>query len=123
MRASPRPWPTNGGGAVSKRTEVEDRLEAQLLEAGLVGFEREYQAIEGRRFKWDFAYVKDRLLIEVQGAVWVKGGHSTGVGITRDCEKVSLASVNKWFTIPVTTDHVKSGKALEWIKQFLTLNA
>ena len=111
------------GGAVSKRTEVEDRLEAQLIEAGLVGFEREYQAIEGRRFKWDFAFVKDRLLIEVQGGVWIMGGHSTGVGITRDCEKFSLASVNKWFTIPVTTDHVKSGKALEWIKQFLTPNA
>ena len=108
---------------MSKRTEVEDRLEAQLLEAGLVGFEREYQAIEGRRFKWDFAFVKDRLLVEVQGAVWVKGGHSTGVGITRDCEKFSIASVNKWFTIPVTTDHVKNGKALEWIKQFLTPNA
>ena len=71
----------------------------------------------------DFAFVEDRLLIEVQGAVWVKGGHSTGVGITRDCEKFSIASANKWFTIPVTTDHVKNGKALEWIKQFLTPNA
>ena len=106
-----------------KRTEVEDLLESQMQEAGLVGFVREYQAIEGRRFKWDFAFVEDRLLIEVQGAVWVKGGHSTGVGITRDCEKFSIASANKWFTIPVTTDHVKNGKALEWIKQFLTPNA
>ena len=106
-----------------KRTEVEDLLESQMQEAGLAGFVREYQAIEGRRFKWDFAFVEDRLLIEVQGAVWVKGGHSTGVGITRDCEKFSIASANKWFTIPVTTDHVKNGKALEWIKQFLTPNA
>ena len=106
-----------------KRTEVEDLLESQMQEAGLVGFVREYQAIEGRRFKWDFAFVKDRLLVEVQGAVWVKGGHSTGVGITRDCEKFSIAAVNKWFTIPVPTDHVKTGKALEWIKQFLTPNA
>ena len=106
-----------------KRTEVEDLLESQMQEAGLSGFVREYQAIEGRRFKWDFAFVEDRLLIEVQGAVWVKGGHSTGVGITRDCEKFSIASANKWFTIPVTTDHVKNGKALEWIKQFLTPNA
>ena len=106
-----------------KRTEVEDLLESQMQEAGLSGFVREYQAIEGRRFRWDFAFVKDRLLIEVQGGVWVKGGHSTGVGITRDNEKFSLASVNKWFTIPVTTDHVKSGQALEWIKQFLTPNA
>ena len=35
-----------------KRTEVEDLLESQMQEAGLSGFVREYQAIEGRRFKW-----------------------------------------------------------------------
>ena len=52
-------------------------------------------------------------------AIWVRGGHSTGTGITRDCEKLNLATLAGWRTLQVTKDHVKSGQALAWIQEAL----
>ena len=106
---------------MSKRTELEDELERQLILAR-IPYEREYKAIEGRRFRWDFAFPSLRLLAEVQGGIWIKGGHSTGTGITRDCEKLNLATTNNWYCMSFTGDMVKSGQALGWIQEFIDAN-
>lgn len=57
------------------------------------------------------------VLIEVQGGIWVKGGHSTGTGITRDAEKNNLAVLAGYRTLIVTSEHIKSGQALKWIQE------
>ena len=98
-------------------SKVEDDLEQQFLASDLPGFVREYKAIKGRRFKWDFAFLEQRLLIEVQGGVFMRrGGHTSGVGVTRDCEKHNLAYLAGWGDLLVTTQMVKDGRALEWTK-------
>lgn len=97
-----------------KRTEVEDLLAFQM-KACNVRFAREFKPWADRRFRFDFRVADQRILIEVQGAVWVKGGHSTGRGITRDAEKLSLAAADGWRVIVATTDQVKSGVAIQWI--------
>ena len=104
-------------------SKAEDMLELHL-KAEKINYEREFKAIPGRDFRfdfWCFKLVEDDLLIEVQGGVWLKGksGHSSGTGITRDCEKLSLAAVNGYRVIVVTPAQIKSGKAIEWIKAAL----
>lgn len=107
-------------------SKAEDMLAMHLM-ADSIGYSREVQAIPGRNFKFDFqcyGYIKTHkvpLLVEVQGGVWLKGksGHSSGTGITRDCEKLSLAAVNGYRVIVVTPAQIKSGKAIEWIKAAL----
>lgn len=95
-------------------------LEGQLVEAGLAGFEREYEFMAGRKFRSDLAYVAARLLVEVDGATWVSGtGHTSGRGKTRDCEKDAEAAILGWHVIRVTTDMVESGAALSYIRRFL----
>lgn len=90
---------------------------ALMLRIEGIPFEREFEAIPGRKFRWDF-HVKPDLLIEVQGGVWNfrKSGHSSGVGITRDAEKSSLAAAHGYRQITATTEQVKSGQAMEWIR-------
>lgn len=100
-------------------SHLEIMLDDQMCLADLPPWETEFKAIEDRRFRWDRAWPGNRVLVEVQGAVWVKGGHSTGAGITRDAEKNNLAILAGWKPLIVTADHIKSGKALEWIKQAL----
>lgn len=82
---------------------------------------REFAAIPGRRYRYDFGWPDPpyKLLCEVQGGVFIKGAHSTGVGITRDAEKASLAAVNGYRLIVVTPAHIKSGLALKWIREAL----
>lgn len=99
---------------------LELELRGQLLIFGLTkGIEFEFAAVPGRRFRWDIAFKEKRLLIEVNGGIWHKGGHSTGKGITRDCEKNNLAVLLGYRCLAVTADHIKSGQALKWILEAL----
>ena len=109
----------------TKRTEIEDGLALQLDLAG-IQYIREYKAIPGRKFKWDFCFPSDcwmmglpssSILLEVQGGIWVQGGHSTGTGIERDMEKLNLATVNGFRVLQVGKKHVKNGEALRWVQE------
>jgi hypothetical protein len=102
------------------RDELERALLAQIKMAGLPIPTREYKAIPNRRFRWDMAWIEPRILLEVQGAIWVKGGHSTGRGITRDCEKLNLASMAGWHCFAVTSDMIKDGTALRLVQEATT---
>ena len=97
---------------------LEDGFAAQMALAGLRGFQREFKAIPGRKFKWDFVFPNVRLLIEVQGGTWGKGAHSTGTGIARDTEKLNLATLNGWRVLQFTSDQIRQGKALRWVQAF-----
>jgi very-short-patch-repair endonuclease len=98
-------------------------LELELLQqirwAGLPEPEREYRACHPRRYRWDMAYPKINLLIEVQGGIWRKSAHSTGVGISRDYEKNNIAVANGWRVLYFSAGMVHSGKALELIEKEL----
>ena len=100
---------------------LEDLFAFQLDSAGLTGYIREYQAIPGRKFRFDFAFIQPehRLLIEINGGTYSKGGHSTGTGINRDYEKGNLAVLNGWRVLSFDTKMVKSGAALEVVEKFL----
>ena len=109
-------------------SKAEEML-AMHLRAEKMPFGREFQAIPDRKYRFDFLIEKkplvsgpkDAVLVEVQGGVWLKGksGHSSGTGITRDCEKLSMAAVHGYRCIVVTPAQIKSGQAINWIKQAL----
>lgn len=96
-------------------SELEDTLAFQLR-ALSIPFASQVMAIQGRKFVWDFKV--DDILIEIQGGVYMtKGGHNTGNGITRDCEKANLATLHGYRTLFFTADMVKSGQAVNMIEK------
>ena len=80
---------------------------------------REFRAVPGRRFRFDFLIDGTDLLIEVEGGTFVAGGgrHNRGAGFRDDCVKASLAAVHGWRLMRVHGDHVESGEAVKWIQQ------
>jgi hypothetical protein len=42
--------------------------------------EAEYQFLEGRKFRFDFAHPESKTAIEINGGRWFKSGHSSGNG-------------------------------------------
>ena len=100
-------------------SDLEEILAHQIKLKGLPVPNREYPAIPGRRFRFDFAWPIERLLVEVQGGTWAPGGHSTGTGIARDCEKRNLAVLLGWRCLDVTTEQIRQGKAIRWIEEAL----
>ena len=93
---------------------------AWQLSTILVNPAREYKAIEGRRFRWDFAIPERRVLIEIQGSTWVANtGHTSGRGVRRDCEKLNLATEAGWRVLHFTGDMVRDGEALATVERII----
>ena len=88
--------------------------------AGLTGFEREFKAVPGRQFRWDFTWPEDNLLIEVQGGTFARGkmGHSTGMGQNRDFEEQNLATLAGWRVMKFDDKQIRTGQALHWVQEF-----
>ena len=105
----------------SAPSHIEAELLAQIRLAGLPEPEREVQVIPGRKFRYDFCWRAQKLLVECQGGIWAKGhsGHSSGLGIHRDATKISLAQLHGYRCLVVTGQHVKDGTAIKWIAQAL----
>lgn len=101
------------------KSDLEDTLAFQLDALGLTGYVREYQAIKGRKFRFDFAWLERKLLVEVNGGTYTQGAHSTGRGIARDYEKANLAVLQGWRVLLFDGKSVKSGVAVEVIRQAL----
>lgn len=98
---------------------LEDLFSFQLNAAGLTGYVREFQAIPGRKFRFDFCFREARLLVEINGGTYNGGSHGRGVGINRDYEKHNLAVVNNWRVLSFDTKQVKSGEALQVTEQLI----
>ena len=97
---------------------LQKTLAFQLKVAGIPFFE-EFAALADRKFRFDFGIPSASLLVEVQGGTFARGkmGHSTGMGINRDCEKTILAQLEGWKVFPVDTKQIHSGQALKWIQE------
>ena len=99
---------------------LENLFAMQLDSAGLTGYVREYQAIPGRKFRFDFAFIEPhRLLIEINGGTYNGGAHGRGVGINRDYEKGNLAVQHGFRLLQFDTKMVKSGVGLETTERVL----
>lgn len=112
---------------ILKAHGVASQLELQLLnklkDGGLPLGEAGQQIIRGRRFEFDRVWRDQMVCVEVQGATFVKGGHSSGVGIERDTEKANLATLAGWRVLAVTKTQIKDGRAVAWIAQALGVKA
>lgn len=100
-------------------SKLEDNLAWQMKVAGLPEPVREFMALKGRRYRWDFAFEAARLLVEVQGGTWNGGKHGRGSGIAKDAEKLAEATLAGWRVLVCTPDQIRNGKALAWIQRAL----
>lgn len=75
----------------------------------------------GRDFRADFCFVQYRLIVEIQGGIWRKGGgaHSHPIDLERDIERCQyMAFLGFWF-LPFTPQQVKDKTAIVWTQKVL----
>jgi hypothetical protein len=71
----------------------------------------ELSPIEGRRWRADLAWPQQRLIVEVQGGVWLqRGGHTGGQAQIDDMEKFNALQLHGWRVLQVTPQQVTSGE-------------
>ena len=55
----------------------------------------------------------------MHGGVWVGGRHTRGAGFIADRERMNWAALNGWIVIETVPEHIKSGQAVDWLRQAL----
>lgn len=119
-RARPGEFPKRRAPALEVN-EGEETFALQLR-AYRIPFEREYVFHQSRRWRFDFALVEHLIAIEIEGAIWQRGGggHSHPSGIESDIEKYNAAAVLGWRVFRFMPDkHVASGVAIAMIDEVL----
>jgi hypothetical protein len=65
-----------------------------------------------RRWRFDWAFVPQKLAVEVQGGLFVNGRHSRGAALLKEHEKLNAAAAAGWRVVFVTPQQIQSGEAL-----------
>jgi len=94
---------------------LEALLFAQMQSARLTPV-HEYRFHPVRKWRFDFAFVGERIAVEVEGATWAGGRHTRGSGFEADCEKYNTAACLGWRVVRVTSVMVRDGRAINFIK-------
>lgn len=81
--------------------------------------EREVVFHPTRKWRFDFAFRKQKLAVEVEGGTWVQGRHNRGSSIAEDMRKYNAATVLGWRILRFTTEMVISGEAIQQVREIL----
>ena len=79
----------------------------------------EYRFDKTRKWRFDYAFLPQRVALEVEGGVWTRGRHTRGTGYVKDLEKYSEAAAQGWRLIRVTPDQLCTLETIELLKRAL----
>jgi hypothetical protein len=94
-------------------------LTMQLKALGLPAAEREYRVVPDRRWRFDFAWPAQRVALEIEGGVWIRGRHTRPSGYLKDVEKYNRAALEGWRVLRATPQDVRSGAAVQLLEKAL----
>ena len=87
-------------------SSLEERFLRLWSLAGGPPREREYRFHDKRRWRADFAHVEGRVLVEVEGGIWVNGRHNRAAGFNADLEKYLEAGLLGWRVFRLGPDQI-----------------
>ena len=81
--------------------------------------DQEVKFIDKRKFRFDFAWVDEKLAVEIEGGVWIQGRHTRGSGYVKDMEKYNLAAEAGWRVLRFTPQQIKKEETYKIIQNCL----
>jgi hypothetical protein len=83
--------------------------------------EAEYQFAPPRKWRFDFAWPDQKVALEVDGGIWIKGGgrHTRGSGWLKDTEKLNTAASLGWRLLRTTPSGLHDLETIALIRRTL----
>jgi hypothetical protein len=81
--------------------------------------DREVVFHDGRRWRFDFAWIQQRVAVELDGGTRNGGRHVRAAGFEGDCEKLNEAAMGGWTVLRFTAAMVDDGRALAAVERAL----
>jgi very-short-patch-repair endonuclease len=100
-------------------SHLETALLGQILEAGLPEPIPEFRFAPPRMWRFDYAWLAQKVACEVEGGVFSLGRHTRGKGFTEDCIKYNRAALHGWTVLRFTGAMINDGSALLAIREAL----
>ena len=104
----------------SAKSHAEKLFAFQMTSIGLTDFVPQYRFCP-RKWTVDFAFVREKLAIEIQGfgPGGYGGRHQTPDGLEAQYEKTSALAIYGWRLLEASTGQVKDGSLLKWLEAAL----
>ena len=100
-------------------SDLEETLLMHIKGIGLPIPEREYRFAHPRRFRADFCWPVQNLIVECEGGAYVQGRHTRGKGFEKDCEKYNIAAELGYTVLRYTKRMIDSAEAVNQIERVL----
>lgn len=104
-------------GDVQKKSDVTFRLQCAVRAFPVP--DAEHKFLDNRRFRFDYAFVEQKIAVEVEGGVWIQGRHTRGSGYVKDMEKYNLATVEGWRVLRFTPQQLKEEQTYNMLGKLL----
>jgi very-short-patch-repair endonuclease len=89
------------------RSHLEIEFEQLLFANGFPPHVTEHRFSTVRRWRFDFAWPRHRIAVEIEGGVWTGGRHTRPEGYTGDLEKYNAAAEAGWAVYRFTTSMIR----------------
>ena len=87
--------------------------------AGIPNPVPEHQFEATRKWRFDYAFLEQRVAVEIQGGLFTGGRHTRGPALRDEYEKLREAAADGWLVLPVPPDEAMSKKFLTQLKRAL----
>lgn len=95
------------------------RFERLLRSVGLPAPVREHRFHAIRRWRFDYAWLAEKVALEVEGGVWTGGRHTRGAGFLGDMEKYNAATIAGWRVVRVTPSKLCASATIGMLESLL----
>jgi hypothetical protein len=118
------PQAAKGNQAVKRKPTAADLLLPQHLKELEVFVVKEVFVCPWRKWRFDFAEriipkKRPRLAFEIEGGIWIYGGHNRGKIYQENLDKYNTATQLGWTLFRFSSQDVLSGKAKEFVREWL----
>ena len=104
----------------SAKSRIEESFAFWLTIENLPDHAREYQFHPTRKWRFDFAWVDQKVAVEIEGITYGDGGrHQQAKGFIGDCEKYEAALLLGWKVYRVPGQWVTQGRQDIWRPQVM----
>ena len=98
-------------------------VENYLWSKGIAKPVSEYRFRPDRRWRFDYAWLEERVALEVQSGIWSQGRHTRGAALLQEWEKLNAAAALGWRILYCQPSDLLKPETIEAIRKALDYHA
>lgn len=102
--------------------QIKDPIEEYRFikeELGSKGIRKKCKELGLKDWRFDFAWIDEKIAVEVQGGMFIYGRHTRGGALKSEYSKLNEAQLRGWIVLVVDDSAISQKRAVLWIEKAL----